>query len=163
MNVPEKYLENINAIINAVRDSFSKGETPPPVVFLGNDKECFPCIMDMSSEMAKTISAMLARYTAQLFDAEYAIMVSEVWSLGGEKLSQTEIQDYLKTHDGIAEHPDRIDSLMITLETLEGYWLGQTEIKTSADGKKSFDEIEFKFLIKAGGRFTCFLPRRPAH
>src|SRR5574342_86303 len=126
MDIPEKYQIAIDKIVSVARKFLSEGGEITGFVFLGkSDLPLLPCPMRMSNNAEKEISAMLVREIARAAQAEFVIMISEAWALEQTKISFDDYKKYMESHNGIAEHPDRMEVVMITLETPEGYWLAQ--------------------------------------
>lgn len=163
-NIPNEYRHLVDGITSIAREILESGEDLLPVVFLGKDGVAPVTLpMLMSSTEAKDRSVYAVRKTAQVVQATYAIMLSEAWGLDHSLFSEEEIKRIAESREGIANHPNRLDLIMITLETPDGFWFAQAPIKSLGKGARSFDDFEFIFLTKAEGRFTSFLPLGVAH
>ena len=90
---------------------------------------------------------------AKKFRPEYTIFVSEAWVLkmDDESLAKRNMNQSLE------HHPDRIDCIMYSLETRYGVWMGTSEIKTGADGKRTAGIPDFTQPAKTMGRFANLL------
>lgn len=164
MDIPEKYQAEIEVIISMAREFLSEGRELQAFVFLGKPScSLLPCPMNMSSGSAKDMSAAMVRELAKVLRAEYAIMISEAWALDHTKTSMEEAKRIASSGRSIANHPDCTDVVMITLETLEGFWIAQTTIKPTGKGR-GFDDPCFNFMAGREGRFASFLPPQgPIH
>lgn len=160
MNIPEKYQADIETIISGARKVLVEGKELEAVAFLGKtDFGLLRLPMDMHSTKAKEFSAAIVRGIAQAGRAEYVIMISEAWALDQTKVSVEEIKTYLESHEGISEHPARMDVFMITLETREGFWMAQSPIRSLNGKAREFDPVNFLFMTHREGRFANFLPQ----
>lgn len=125
------------------------------MAFLGKfGEELIPIPMDMEH---KDKSAALVTGICKMLRPDYVIMVSEAWGLSRET-SQEEVMRITKTRESIANHPDRQDIVMLTLETREGFWVAQSPIKSLGGKARGVDDFQFLMMKQAEGRFTCFLP-----
>jgi hypothetical protein len=159
--IPEKYQHSIKAITAKAREFLLNGDQLQPFVFLGRTgHSLLPCPMQMSSNQAKDMSAMIVREIARVAGAEYAIMISEAWALDSSVVSMEEAKRFAMSGESIADHPNRTDVVMITLEAPEGFWMAQSRIKSLNDNARSFDDVDFLFLSGAEGRFVSFLPHQ---
>jgi len=162
--IPEAYQSEINRLISIARGFLSAGEELQAFVFLGaSDKPTLPCPMNVCNAKAKDKSAAIVRGIAEAGNAEFAIMISEAWALDAEKTTMEEFIRIAESRESIENHPNRIDVLMVTLETPMGFWVAQSPIKSSGGKARGFGEVNFEFLDRVEGRFTCFLPRRATH
>jgi hypothetical protein len=158
--IPEECLQAIKAIVSVARGYLSEGETLSAMAFLGRfGLPFFPVPTDMKH---KDQSAKLVTELCKQIRADYVIMISEVWALSG-KVPNEEMERIAATRESIAEHPDREDIVMISLETYQGYWLGRSPIKSLGGKKRGFDDIQFEMAKEIEGRFASFLPRSTQH
>jgi hypothetical protein len=78
------------------------------------------------------------------------VFVSETWVVGGDRLSQEQIDaldDYRKTHDGIADHPDRREALMFNAMR-RGYSDGDImQLMVMYEIDRTNQKLVFKYMI----------------
>ncbi len=159
MKIPEECQHSLDAIVSRAQEILSEGKELHAFAFLGKFGCRFVAVpMNMSSkDLAAKFITLLCRDT----EPDYVIMISEAWTLSME-CTGTELERLAKTRESIANHPNRIDVVMITLETKEGNWIAQAPIK-SLDGKRRMDDPEFLVFTGIEGRFASFLPRGTQH
>jgi hypothetical protein len=159
--IPEECRHEVEVIVSVVREYLLEGESLAAMAFMGRfGLPPFPVPMDMKH---KDQSTKLVTELCKHAKADYVIMVAEAWALDHTKVPKEEFMRIANTHESIANHPDRMDIVMFSLETHKGFWFGQSPIK-SLDGKKrGFDDIQFEMKKELEGRFTSFLPRGTQH
>jgi hypothetical protein len=160
MNIPEECQRSIDLIASNAREFLSEGEELQAFAFLGKFGIGFtPAPMGMSN---KDLAVKLITALCKDVKPDYVIMISEAWALSG-KVPNEEIERIAASRESIAEHPDREDVVMITLETHQGFWFGQSPIKSLGGKKRGFDDIQFEMAKEMKSRFASFLPRGTQH
>lgn len=150
--VPEQFKEVLRGIIDASHEIVTDRQLVP-IVFLCKFDDICPVALDFPDEAGKDYSSMMIAKIAQKFRPEYTIFVSEAWTL---KTNEESLAKSDKTQS-LEHHPDRIDCIMYSLETRYGIWMGISEIKTDADGKRTAGIPEFIPSAKTMGRFANLL------
>jgi hypothetical protein len=160
MNIPEECQRSIDLIASRAREFLSEGKELQAFAFLGKfGKGFFPFPMEMSN---KDIAVKLVTALCKDVEADYIIMISEAWALSGTCPNE-ELERLAKTRESIAKHPDRMDIVMVTLETQQGTWMCQSQIKSLGGKKRGFDDLQFIKFDRMEGRFASFLPRGTQH
>jgi hypothetical protein len=160
MNIPEECQRSIDAIVSTARGFLSEGNELQAMAFLGKfGKGFFPAPMNMSN---KDAAARFVTALCKAVEADYVIMISEAWSMSAD-CTHEELQRLAKTQESISNHPDRIEVVMIKLETHYGLWLCQSQIKLLGGKKRGFDDVQFIKADKVEGRFASFLPHGTRH
>jgi len=165
MNVPEKYLAYIEMIVSTARVFMAEGNVFQGMAFLGKfGAGIVPVPVNM---MDKDRSVMMLKELCKRTEPDYVMMISEAWMVERKDASKADQDDLLneyKAHKGLADHPERVEIVMLSLETQEGLWFGKSPIKSLGDGKRGFDDLEFTMTTQLEGRFACFLPQSgPVH
>ena len=159
MKIPDECQRSLDAIVSTARRFLSEGKELQAMAFMGQFGAGFaPIPMDMAN---KDRSAAFITAICKCAKPDYVIMISEAWALSAQCIG-AELERLAKTLESISNHPDRIDVVMITLETKEGNWIAQTPIK-SLGGKRKMDDPEFLVFTGIEGRFASFLPRGTQH
>jgi acyl-CoA synthetase (AMP-forming)/AMP-acid ligase II len=157
MNIPEKCQQYLDLIVARMRELLSAGEEVQAFAFLGSfSAGIYPVPMDMKN---KDVSAAMLKELCKHVEPDFLIFISEAWGLDQTKVSIEEVKKVWESKKGIADHPNRIDVIMIKLETSTGLWAAQPQIRT-VNGKRSLDDPHFEFMAGAEGRFASFLPRK---
>ena len=153
--IPEQFKKTLEAIIQKSQEIIAN-EQLAPIVFLCKQGEISPVLLDFPDETGKDLSSMAIAQLAQQFRPEFTIFVSEAWVLKTDDASDIKRD---KTQS-LKHHPDRIDCIMYSLKTRYGVWMGTSEIKTGADGKRTAGIPEFMQPAKTMGRFANLLVGR---
>lgn len=183
--IPDEYRNDVQEAIDNARKFMQDGQDLAAVAIIvrNGDKTAKPpipatvriigTVFDQSlHNQDKNAWAQLVRSEAAEIGADFIIFSSEVWLMEIPKehaKTQQEadaFSDYvLRTYGSIGNSPYRKDSVMFSLYTREGEYVGTAPIKKF--GKtRTFDDVTFfKNAAKEergkGYRFSDLLPARP--
>lgn len=149
----------IQETIDTARQELENEGAVAPFFFLSDGEKLIMIKPDFGDEMAKSFTSMAIRKLAIEHKAVAVIFISEVWVASYE--TEEECAEKNKIYGSIEEHPGRREEVMVSVETEEGYRLGQAII-TEENGKKTFGDVVFSKSEDMQGRMTGFLPRKEA-
>lgn len=156
-DLPEQYHKIVSEIITGMRKIMADGEQVYSIMFLGKfGFPLFPLPMNTENNTSKDQSAIVASAFAKAIEAEYAIMISEGYTLPA-KMPMEEQFAMLKKYGSVEECPCREEIVFMTLETLNGVYLAQQPILNLESEARGFKDFEFKLTDAIEGRFTNFL------
>jgi hypothetical protein len=155
--IPEKYHAYIEMVISVARGFLSEGDELQAMAFLGKlGAGIVPIPMHMGH---KDQSAAMIREICKVTRPDCVMMISEAWALDQTNVPVEEVERIANSGGSIADHPNRQDVVMLVVETREGLWLGQGQIKSLGGKARGFDDLQFEMKGKVQGRFSSFLPR----
>lgn len=156
-DLPEQYHKIIGQIVDGMRDLMAKGDELTAMAFLGKfDRGLLPIPMAMVDDASKDKAALLVRDLAKAILPDYAIMISEGWTLPID-IPKEEQFGMLKKYGSINECPCREEIVFITLETLNGIWMARQPILNLEGSVRGFKDFEFELVQGIEGRFVNFL------
>ena len=145
-------------VIGKARQIVRESENADPVLFFG-DAETGECGIVGTRfgdrELSKEAFAQVAKKICKDSKATFAIFLSESWAVRTNDKEAYEKWRAENPDADLGEHPDSIDCLMVSVETLHGSWMCQLEIKK---GDRDIDISKVKFdKLQASGRLANFL------
>lgn len=156
--IPEIYRPLMEDMIEMSRFTLLKDQLSICIFGSNENKTLNFMPMELSD---KDMASAAAKAYAKLVKADFVIHIAEAWALHSENLGGIEKSEQLIAEYGFVEQcPQRVDCLMITLETPYGIWVASPLLKPleNSDGGRTFDEPTFTKCDNAQGRFTHLLP-----
>lgn len=130
-----------------------------PIAFVGNADGMTPPITpdQLETQQDKEVFATMIRMTGMAIDASWVMIILESWLRVANK---EEAESYKKSGKRVSEYADKKEVVFVSIETKKGSYTGYSEIKTDANGKKSFDMPSFEQAEKGSmdGIFSNLLP-----
>ncbi len=158
--VPECYQPFMKYAVDAARQTLQEGLQHQPMGLVGNlgKKALIPVMMNFPDTQAKDAASEQLKVIANLIDADFLIFISECWSL--EEADLTNYKKIIEEYGSFEAFPNRVDTMMFSLETNYGNWIGMTPIKKvgNSEKKRTFDDPSFWKSPHIEGRFTHILP-----
>jgi hypothetical protein len=109
----------------------------------------------------KNMTALMVQRVLEVKNAVWCIMITESWALRTQAGQQDAIQQYIKEHGSIADHPDRREIIAYIMEDEElGMVMAEQEISRCGEDARL---AELRIIDSKGtndGRFVVMLPRR---
>ena len=162
-DLPFKHLDLINGLVTTTRNILEDGQKLLAHFFVVNTST--KVIRHMSQvqtcESDKEIAAHAVRQIAAMENADFVLMISEAWSLRTDKLAK--IDEIYRKYGGIGNSPYKEDVCSFILQTDEGVWAAQPQIKPKGISKKkrTFGEVQFIKADRMDGQFADLLPTKP--
>ena len=155
--VPETYHEALKLIIEHTREFLRDGQELAPICFLGKfEAGLVPFPMSFADIEAKNKSAAVVRSLAAKYKVDYLIMISEAWAVA-EAENPEAIDKLLKQYGSVQNCSNKVEVVMLTLETRQGVWMSMPLIKRLNDKQRDCEDFKFK-QSEAEGRFVHLLP-----
>jgi hypothetical protein len=146
----------VEDVLTTCRAQLTEGPvTATTYIVNSSAKTITPVEMYMPTEVAKDMSADVARWMAKNAKADATIAVSEAWSLSEQDSPRH--AEIIKQYGSIGEYPGRLDILTVNVQTHDGVWMGRAPIITEGRARR-FGPLEVVKAGKSDGRFTNFLP-----
>lgn len=160
--IPEAYWEMIAPLIDRARVLLEDGESLRPIAFVGSpEKRTMGTVVLSTAEGdVRDSSAEQVRRAAYREDADFVFTIMEAWGLPPNKVDK--YQAILEQYGSIEASPYAIDLVSFALETREGSWVAQVEVKPKgiSKRKKTFGEPRFRLFPEPEGGFAELLPQR---
>ena len=158
--MPDAYWETIAPLIDKARGFLEDGERVEPIAFVGsfeNGTMTF-VLLNTGDGDVKDASAEQVRRTAHREDADFVFTIMEAWGLPPEKVAK--YQAILDRYGSIAASPYAVDLVSFALETRQGSWVAQIEVKPKgiSKRKKTFGEPRFRLFAESTEGFAALLP-----
>ena len=162
--LPQAYLGVIMPLIDKARGFLERGDHLYSIAFVGNftTQSTYPVLMNTEDQATKDATSRAIQGLAELYEADFVLVISESWALRKDKIPQME--RIIAQYGSIGASPYRVDSVSITLETPHGLWATCLPIKPKGVSKKkrTFGVPDFKLFTEVEGRFAHLLPKRQA-
>ena len=161
VGLPQKYAGLVDYFVEKTRELLKQGQIVSTNTFIVNTANstlvniCYASSDD--ADLDETEDAI--RQIAETENADFVFTVMEAWGLSEEK--NADCDRICEEYGSIAESPYAIDACCFILETYEGLWVAQANIKPKGHSKKkrTIRDVEFTYADSAEGRFTNFLPK----
>jgi hypothetical protein len=162
-SMPESYRERITPLMAKARALLEAGHRVEPIAFVGSlAKGTLDFVLLKTADGNIQDGSMAqVRRTGQRLDADFVFTIMEAWGLPPRKAPQ--YAAIIERFGSIEASPYAIDMLAFALETYQGPWVAQAEIKPKgiSKRKKTFDDPQFHFVEPTSGRFVSLLPGPP--
>ncbi len=160
--IPEAYWEMIAPLIDRARILLEDGENLHPIAFVGSpEKRTIGTVVLSTAEGdVQDGSAEQVRRAAYREDADFVFTIMEAWGLPPNKVDK--YQAILEQYGSIEASPYAIDLVSFALETRDGSWVAQVEVKPKgvSKRKKTFGEPRFRLFTESAGGYAELLPQR---
>lgn len=155
--LPPAYVPFLADLIEHTRKMVRKHDQLPPLAFLmRGGKLAGPVLAaEFPDDRAKDYFAETVRQAASRHRADGIAMVSETWTLPA--VDREEFERNRDKYKQIADHPNRVDSVMVKLETVDGDWIGVATIEPGQKGRK-MGALRWMKPDGSAGRFSHLLP-----
>ncbi|AHE97479.1 hypothetical protein [Thioalkalivibrio paradoxus] len=160
--IPEAYQEMIGPLIKRARILLEEGESLRPIAFVGSSERRSISIVLLSTADGDVddTSAGRVRQAAHQEDADFVFTIMEAWGLPPDKAARYEA--ILEQFGSIEASPHAVEFVSFALETRQGSWVAQVQMKPKgvSKRKKTFDEPRFRLFTESSGGFAELLPQR---
>lgn len=150
---------SVSEIARTARDIFTEDGHLRPMVFLESSQGTALLPVSFENPGEKDMVASMIRAAARALRATAVIMVTESWTLHIPPELSAEEQKAainLASKQGLANHPNRQEVIMVAYETKAGQQIGLMRI--TREGKKAtVGELEWTQGMNGEGRFSGFL------
>jgi hypothetical protein len=159
--IPEAYWEMIAPLIERARVLLEDGENLRPIAFVGSSgkRSISVVVLSTADGDVKDTSAEQVRRAAYRENADFVFTIMEAWGLPPEKANK--YQAILEQYGSIEASPYAVDFISFALETRQGSWVAQVEVKPKgvSKRKKTFGEPRFRLFTESAGGFAELLPQ----
>ena len=159
--IPEAYRVMIAPLIERARVLLEDGESLRPIAFVGSTAKRSINIVVLSTADGdvQASSAEQVRRVAHRENADFVLTIMEAWGLPPEKVGK--YQAILEQYGSIEASPYAVDFVSFALETREGSWVAQVQVKPKgvSKRKKTFGEPRFRLFTESAGGFAELLPQ----
>ena len=163
--------ELVETLLGLIRQNFEEYGYLTPVIFVvpGLELGVPFCILDaskfMTGEAGKDALAEVTRTFCAEVKAVSAILATEVWTLPPghpASLSHEAMAAEYERYGGLANHPDRVEAVSVSVESRSGCCLYMAKISRAEDrpGLGEWEKLEGN--ERSSGRFVGFLPVQDA-
>lgn len=130
----------VNDLVQLARSVLEMGGTVPACVFLGDRASGLFSPLDNALGLASS-STELIKLMALFSASDIILMIGESWMIREDSpLSKRKIR---RKFGSIEASPYAVDGFSIAIETCDGIWLSEVEIKRSPKGSRSIGSVEF--------------------
>ncbi|MFO8005216.1 hypothetical protein [Thioalkalivibrio sp.] len=158
--IPEAYWEMIAPLIERGRVLLEAGESLHPIAFVGSSEKrtIGTVVLSTAAGDVQDTSAEQVRRAAYRLDADFVFTIMEAWGLPPEKANK--YQAILEQYGSIEASPFAVDLVSFALETRQGSWVAQAEVKPKgiSKRKKTFGEPRFRLFAESAEGFAALLP-----
>lgn len=158
--IPESYWEMVAPLIDRARVLLEDGENLRPIAFVGSTEKGSISVVVLSTAGGDILntSAEQVRRSAHRERADFVFTVMEAWGLPPDKAGK--YQAILDKYGSIEASPYAVDLVSFALETREGSWVAQVEVKPKgiSKRKKTFGEPRFRLFAESEEGFAALLP-----
>lgn len=162
-SMPESYLVRVTPLMAKARALLEAGHRVEPIAFTGSlaKGSLEFVLLNTANGNIQDRSMAQVRRTAQRLDADFVFTIMEAWGLPPQKANQ--YAAIVERYGSIEASPYAVDMLAFALETYEGPWVAQAQIKPKgiSKRKKTFDDPPFHYVEPTSGRFLSLLPGPP--
>jgi hypothetical protein len=158
--IPAAYWEMIAPLIERGRVLLEEGENLRPIAFVGSSEKrsIGTVVLSTADGDVQDSSAEQVRRAAYREDADFVFTIMEAWGLPPEKAGK--YQAILEQYGSIEASPYAVDFVSFALETRQGSWVAQVQVKPKgiSKRKKTFGEPRFRLFTESAGGFAELLP-----
>ncbi|WP_237251653.1 hypothetical protein [Thioalkalivibrio nitratireducens] len=149
-------------LVERARVLLEDGENLRPIAFVGSSEKrtISIVVLNTADGDVQDTSAEQVRRAASREDADFVFTIMEAWGLPPEKAGK--YQAILEQYGSIETSPYAVDLVSFALETRQGSWVAQVQVKPKgiSKRKKTFDEPRFRLFTESADRFAALLPHR---
>ena len=156
-DMPPLAQQYVFSMIGKAHEIVAREQHPPYLFLFQMEKNvCMPILLDLSGPTQKARAIAEAKHLAKLMGADLSVLISEAWSLsekieGDPKRAIAERKKY----GNLANHPERVEVLFVTVQTKQDRWLGRGQIYK--DGKRrTFSPVLFAPSMATMGHAYAF-------
>lgn len=150
----------VREVIEQAKHKLERGDEVRTTIFLSSpEKGLTAVVLDTSSVQAKEASIAHARQLAAIHGSTMSVFISESWGLSASDAPKHEA--ILAKYGSLANYPGRIDVLYVHVETHNGIYAVQADIKPMPPSKKRRTVVfrnKFFMATEIGGRMAGVLP-----
>lgn len=158
--IPEAYWEMIAPLIERGRVLLEEGESLRPIAFVGSSEKrsIGTVVLSTAAGDVQNTSAEQVRRAAYRVGADFVFTIMEAWGLPPDKAGK--YQAILEQYGSIEASPYAVDLVSFALETRQGSWVAQIEVKPKgiSKRKKTFGEPRFRLFAESAEGFAALLP-----
>ena len=159
-SIPEAYWEMVAPLIARARVLLEDGQNLRPIAFVGSSERRAISIVTLSTAGGdvQRASAEQVRRAAYRENADFVFTIMEAYGLPPDKVAK--YQSILEQYGSIEASPYAVDFVSFALETRDGSWVAQAQVKPKgvSKRKKTFDEPRFRLFRETSGGFAELLP-----
>ena len=159
--LPQELADYVNRSVTNTRTILEQGQDLLLNAFIGNTETntVRHISFDPYDEDDVDEASHAVRVICEMEEANFVLLISEAVALRADKRSK--YAEICKKYGHIAKSPYAIRICGFLLETYEGLWVAQANIKPKGYSKKkrTIGNVEFVRGAKAAGSFTNFLPK----
>lgn len=159
-SIPEAYWAMVAPLIARARVLLEDGENLRPIAFVGSSANRTISIVLLSTAGGdvQKASTEQVRRAAYREDADFVFTIMEAYGLPPDKAGKYEA--ILAQYGSIEASPYAVDFVSFALETRDGSWVAQVQVKPKgvSKRKKTFEEPRFRLFKETSGGFAELLP-----
>lgn len=154
--IPEDVLASIQAMSMDISAEIATGRevVPKVTVIRRRDKQVWPMIVDMGDNTERDAMAETIRLFADEKGADCVVLFSEAWGMPDVPMAEAEA--LMEQYGAVSKMPNRVEILLITVETPTHFWMSKEPITGSGANRRVGPPL-FTLGEKGSGRFTQFL------
>lgn len=158
--LPIDYCLYVEYSLKLVTSLLESGEAIPVCVFLGNEAtgSLTPLVSTTNSGLSGPLSTEHIMLMAAITGADFILMIGESWKI--RKNCPLTIEEVRLKYGSIAASPYAVEACSFALETRDGIWLAQPEIKGHSYSSRSIGKVEFQRADAAQWQQMSLLPKR---
>ena len=156
--LPADVAKLLDSALTLARETLAIGDEVPPTWYLMN-REIGSAIMVVApfrNDDEKYAAAHKIRHTATLSGCDCVVFICEGWAK--PSLSTDPDFERLSRTGNIRDEPDRIDVLMINVETYDGFWGAMPEVFAKGR-RRELAAVEFERGEQMGAMSSWLPPR----
>lgn len=158
--IPEAYWAMVAPLIARARVLLEDGESLRPIAFVGSSEKrtISIVVLNTAGGDVQKASTEQVRRAAYREDADFVLTIMEAYGLPPDKAGK--YQAILEQYGSIEASPYAVDFVSFALETRQGSWVAQVQVKPKgvSKRKKTFDEPRFRRFTESAGGFAELLP-----
>ncbi len=147
-------------LVDRARVLLEEGESLRPIAFVGSTAQgsISVVVLNTAGGDVQNASAEQVRRAAYREGADFVFTIMEAWGLPPDKAGK--YKAILEQYGSIEASPYAVDVVSFALETREGSWVAQVEVKPKgiSKRKKTFDEPRFHLFSESTEGFAALLP-----
>ncbi|MFG7180691.1 hypothetical protein ACGYQ5_14280 [Burkholderia pseudomallei] len=157
MPIPEPYREYAESMIDAARSTFEKHGELTPIAVIGDTNRNFVCPVAGLAAMPPSVAVQVLRSLAAKEHADFVMLGVEIYAARANSIEDA--HERMAKYESVADMPDTIRAVFISLETYFGTWAAIAP-REGTEGHYTFGEVNLEHTESNPSPFRDMLPRR---